>query len=138
MAKHARIARSDHDLPPHLRARLEAIRAELRQLNYRRMTDEELAEALDLDVQAKASNAVEGLYADAAEDAFFQMMDEERVPNEMRGPYIVWFVLGEKRDPIDQPRLRNCPTRISTPSPVSCGTGTGSQTRKPSNVSKPT
>jgi hypothetical protein len=101
MAKQARNARHEGDLPQHLRARLEAIRAELRQLNYRRMTDKELAEGLDLDVQAKASNAVEGLYADAAQDAFFQMLDEERVPHELRMPYIVWFVLGEKREPID-------------------------------------
>jgi hypothetical protein len=101
MAQHAKMARPLDEVPPSLRQRIEAIRAELRQLSYRRMTDEQLAEALDLDVQAKASNAIEGLYADAAEDAFFQMLDEERVPNELRGPYIVWFVLGEKRDPID-------------------------------------
>jgi hypothetical protein len=42
-------------------------------LPYRRWTDEELAEQLNLDLEAKANNAIEGLYADAAEDALFAM-----------------------------------------------------------------
>jgi hypothetical protein len=84
------------DIPPHLLERIEAIRAELRQLPYRRWTDEELAEQLNLDLEAKANNAIEGLYADAAEDALFAMLDEERVPNELRAPFLAWFYLGEK------------------------------------------
>lgn len=63
---------------------------------YRRWTDEELAEQLNLDLEAKANNAIEGLYADAAEDALFAMLDEERVPNELRAPFLAWFYLGEK------------------------------------------
>lgn len=101
MARRANQARSLEEVPPHLRERIEAIRAELRQLNYRRMTDEELAEQVELDRDAKANNAIEGLYADAAEDAFFQMLLDERVPPKIAVPYAVWFVLGEKRDLIE-------------------------------------
>jgi hypothetical protein len=89
------------DIPPHLLERIEAIRAELRQLHYRRWTDEELTEQLSLDRQAKANNAIEGLYADAAQEAFVAMLDEERLPNELRGPYVAWFFLGRKSAPVE-------------------------------------
>jgi hypothetical protein len=88
------------ELTPELRSRLEAIRFELRGLDFRRLTDEELVQVIEDDLGARASNAIEGLYADPAQDAFFRMLNEERVPLELRVPYIVWFVLGEKRAPI--------------------------------------
>jgi hypothetical protein len=100
MAEPATVRVAD-SVPPHLRERLEAIRAELRRMDYRRLTDAEMEQLLDLDVDAKANNAVEGLYADAAEDAFFEMMNEERVPQEIRAQFVIRFVTGSQMEPLE-------------------------------------
>ena len=99
MAKPATRGWQSDEIPLYLRQRLEQIRAELRQMDYRRLTDAELEELFDLDLDAKANNAIEGLYADAAEDAFFQMMNEERAPADVRVRFVVQFVTGQKMEP---------------------------------------
>jgi hypothetical protein len=79
-----------------VRERIENIRMELRHMEYRRLTDTELAELVDLDLDAKANNAIEGLHATAAEDAYFRMMNEERAPTELRARFAAQFVTGSK------------------------------------------
>jgi hypothetical protein len=79
-----------------MRERIERFRAELRESSYPRITEDELAERLELDIDAKASNAIEGLYADAAEEALLGMLAEERVPASLAVSYIIRFYKEEQ------------------------------------------
>lgn len=59
---------------------VEAVRAEVRGLDYVRGTPAEVALWRDDDADARANLAIEGMALEAQEDALFDMLREEAVP----------------------------------------------------------
>ncbi|NIJ18318.1 hypothetical protein [Sphingobium vermicomposti] len=59
---------------------VEAIRAEVRALDYVRGTPAEVALWRDDDADARANLAIEGMALEAQEDALFDMLRDEAVP----------------------------------------------------------
>ena len=76
------------------RQRLDVLRAKIRRMDFEPLTDAQLEEAAEGDAEGRANNAISGLYATAEEDAFFQMLQEERVPVHLRPSLAIYFVLG--------------------------------------------
>lgn len=59
---------------------VEAIRCQVRALDYVRGTPAEMAMWREDDAEARANLAIEGMALDAQEDALFDMLREEAVP----------------------------------------------------------
>lgn len=59
---------------------IEAIRAEVRALDFTRGTPTEVASWRDADAESRANLAIEGMALDAQEDALFDMLRDEAVP----------------------------------------------------------
>jgi hypothetical protein len=74
---------------------IEAVRAKIRAMQFEPLTDAELAEIAELTRQARANDAIEGIYLTADEEAFFKMLDEERVPQRLRSSLINELLFGE-------------------------------------------
>lgn len=64
--------------------RIEAFRERVRGLSYAPMTEAELAQMPDRRRQGLANSAIEGIHLTSEEQAFLQMLDEERVPHDLR------------------------------------------------------
>jgi hypothetical protein len=64
--------------------RIAAFRKRVRGLSYRPMTEAELAQMPDHRQQGLANSAIEGICLTPEERAFLQMLDEERVPHDLR------------------------------------------------------
>lgn len=62
---------------------VEAVRAEVRALDYVRGTPAEQQEWRDADADARHNNVIEGLEFSPVEDALFDMLREEAVPPEL-------------------------------------------------------
>jgi hypothetical protein len=81
MAKTARQLKTEDALTPEERELIERFRQEVRALGLPRLSDEELAACKHRRANFEVSSAIEGLPLSAAERAFFDMLDEERVPD---------------------------------------------------------
>lgn len=62
---------------------VEAVRAEVRALDYVRGTPEEAADWRRADADARHNNVIEGLEFSPVEDALFDMLRDEAVPPEL-------------------------------------------------------
>lgn len=62
---------------------VEAVRAEVRALEYVRGTPAELQEWRDADADARHNSVIEGLVFSPSEDALFDMLRDEAVPPEL-------------------------------------------------------
>ncbi len=62
---------------------VEAVRAEVRALDYVRGTPAEQQEWRDADADARHNNVIEGLEYTSIEDALFDMLRDEAVPPEL-------------------------------------------------------
>lgn len=72
--------------------RIEAIRARLRRMKYTPMSKEELAEMPLRRADARASDAIEGIHLTPSEEAFFDMLEEERVPHDLAAKLVREFI----------------------------------------------
>ncbi|WP_227429174.1 hypothetical protein [Psychrobacter sp. I-STPA6b] len=63
---------------------IEYFRQKIRTMDYTPLTDEELAEVLEIRESAVASSRLEGVYTTEEEKEFFAMLAEERLPIELR------------------------------------------------------
>lgn len=66
---------------------VEAYRAELRAINYRRLNDAELEEVRRRYAEAHHSSATEDIHPSPEQAAFYAMLIEERVPTDLASEY---------------------------------------------------
>ena len=71
---------------------VEAYRRELRRLGYRPMDDAELAAARHRFAEAHHSNAIEGVRPGDEQAAFWAMLFEERVPEDLQDRFAERFL----------------------------------------------
>lgn len=62
---------------------VEAYRAELRATNYHRLDDAALAEVRRRYAVSRHSSAIEGIYPSAEQEAFYAMLHDLRVPQDL-------------------------------------------------------
>lgn len=71
---------------------IEALRAQIRAMNFVRGTPEEVAQWREDDEDSRANLAIEGMELDANEAAVFDMMLEEAVPPALVSKIVVDFI----------------------------------------------
>ena len=66
---------------------VEAYRAELQVTDYRRLNDAELAEVRRRYAASRHSSAIEGIHPSAEQEAFYAMLHDLRVPQDLASDY---------------------------------------------------
>ena len=84
-------------LSPETRERLEGLRKRIRSMSFEPMPERERAALPQRRREGRANSAIEGIHLTAEEVAFLDLLDEERVPYELRIALATLFALGEDR-----------------------------------------